>query len=668
MSLRNVSCLPGHTLSLPERAFHLPPSLQPLLSELTHSRREALRLNKENRSVEELTDSIANLNLVDVDNSFLQKRAAQVRSHIRVAELNAQRGRYWCEIATLIASTPALASVDVWLLNELDLGMARSEQQHTARLLAYALGFNYAWAAEFVELSNGNSEEQLRTTGKRNKWGLHGNALFSRWALSEAMVVRMPGMSPLYHSSGPETAHGYEKRLGARMTLFAKTFVGEEEFLLGTTHAQTSWRDNVAHTTAALSLIKTHLLKATSATGTKVLLGGDTWAQTCEWLGLDALVQDRSPSHRVTRAGDVVLTRRTPNDDYVCSRGLILADSVERFPCIGIHATGTLNEYRKLALSDHVFVVVTVGWATMTCDAVYRWFNPLSVSTAEKSLVGQVQRYRDNDELRFSMRSFSRVSGFESFHVVARGSPPMWLDATHLRVFWWDETTLLTKLRAHRGITSPLKVHNSEPSKLAIAYIPNLAERFVLIDDDFFILPHHSSRGGLSMHPTFFSLFAASDGLLRVLPVQPSMIRSSHRPVPMLRSAYLESLRRESTETIEMILTSGSNRDQRLIQFCSRHHPKLAQRLECRTKRGIDRLPLWCERMQKNLTAARSYETHGAARLTWKLPAQLQERGNYDDAHLIASRSRSMFTLSVNATSKAQDELKGYGSPHSNNK
>ena len=94
-----------------------------------------------------------------------------------LAELNAERGRYWCELAAQVLATPVLNQVDVWLLNEFDLGMARSEQQHTARLLAYALGLNYVWAAEFVELSNGNKQEQARTAGRENRWGQHGNAI-----------------------------------------------------------------------------------------------------------------------------------------------------------------------------------------------------------------------------------------------------------------------------------------------------------------------------------------------------------------------------------------------------------------------------------------------------------------------------------------------------------
>ena len=38
-------------------------------------------------------------------------------------------------------------------MNEMYVGMARSDQQHAARLMAYHLGVNYAWGLEFVELT-----------------------------------------------------------------------------------------------------------------------------------------------------------------------------------------------------------------------------------------------------------------------------------------------------------------------------------------------------------------------------------------------------------------------------------------------------------------------------------------------------------------------------------
>lgn len=54
----------------PRRAFELPNSLRPLLSQVTPARRKALRKNEHNLTAAELTASIAHLDTVDVDNSI----------------------------------------------------------------------------------------------------------------------------------------------------------------------------------------------------------------------------------------------------------------------------------------------------------------------------------------------------------------------------------------------------------------------------------------------------------------------------------------------------------------------------------------------------------------------------------------------------------------------
>ena len=355
-----VTCASGEVLSLPSQAFELPQELQPLLSQLTVDRRRELAQNPRNLSASELTASIQHLDIVDMDNSISVTEPPRNNTRIRVAELNAERGRFWCEFAHQIQHTPTLKSVDIWLLNEFDLGMARSEQQHTARLLAYALGFNYAWATEFVELTNGNQREQLRTAGRENTYGLHGNAILSRWPLRSPAVVRMPGMDRLYTSQGFETARGYEKRLGGRMTLFAETLstagasVGDGVFLLGATHAQTSWAKEPAHTTSSIELIRSHIDVARRPL---VLLGGDTWNHTCKWLGLAELTPTPSPTNKVLH-GKVHLTAKGGMDDYICARGMKRIGHVERFPTVGRPVDRRKSEFR---LSDHVFVTVTVA-------------------------------------------------------------------------------------------------------------------------------------------------------------------------------------------------------------------------------------------------------------------------------------------------------------------
>jgi len=158
-------------------------------------------------------------------------------------------------------------------------------------------------------------------------------------------------------------------------------------------------------------------------------------------------------------------------------------------------------------------------------DAVYRWVNPRRLSQHQRAAIGNAQRYRDNAELRFSLRSFHRVHGFRHFHIVGGGEAPAWLRADHPRVRYWEETWLLQRLVSERKLStagslpgSPLlgsiierddstdwgslesaarqlirRIRSSEPAKLAIAYIPQLADRFLLLDDDMFAIPQAGS-------------------------------------------------------------------------------------------------------------------------------------------------------------------------------
>lgn len=260
----------------------------------------------------------------------------------------------------------------MWLLNEFDLGMARSGQHHTVRLLAYALGLNYAWGVEFVELSNGNKEEQQRTSGQTNQHGLHGNAILSRWPLHEVEVVRMPGMAPLFNGTGSETAFGHEKRLGSRMTIFANTGPPASKLIVAATHTQTSWGRHKTHTSAVVQIMLSHLqgrvsganaskwLMGKDASDPLVLLGGDTWPETCKWLGLRSMVRGRSPTAVVTQ-GKVVVTRNKPMDDYICgSAGFTTFGAPRRIAGVGHPTNGSgLPEF---TLSDHVFVSTQLSW------------------------------------------------------------------------------------------------------------------------------------------------------------------------------------------------------------------------------------------------------------------------------------------------------------------
>jgi endonuclease/exonuclease/phosphatase family metal-dependent hydrolase len=102
----------------------------------------------------------------------------------------------------------ALQELDVIVLNEVDLGMKRTEYRHVARELAASLHANYAYAVEFVEvdpvfelgteqihLSDTQQEQRLQEdlhVDREHYRGLHGTAVLSRYPIHSARVFRFP--------------------------------------------------------------------------------------------------------------------------------------------------------------------------------------------------------------------------------------------------------------------------------------------------------------------------------------------------------------------------------------------------------------------------------------------------------------------------------------------
>jgi endonuclease/exonuclease/phosphatase family metal-dependent hydrolase len=106
------------------------------------------------------------------------------------------------------AQAYALALTDVIVLNEADLGMTRTGYRDVARELAEALGMNYAFGVEFVEVDPVNlgtetlevpddpeAEAVLRRAfapDRARYRGLHGNAVLSRYPIRRARIVPLP--------------------------------------------------------------------------------------------------------------------------------------------------------------------------------------------------------------------------------------------------------------------------------------------------------------------------------------------------------------------------------------------------------------------------------------------------------------------------------------------
>ena len=93
-------------------------------------------------------------------------RRAQPRE-LRVAAWNLERGRFPVHAAGVLSHYGA----DVALLTELDVGMARSDQHHTARQLAATLEHGYVYAVEFVELGLGSPADVDQSVSQQSECG-----------------------------------------------------------------------------------------------------------------------------------------------------------------------------------------------------------------------------------------------------------------------------------------------------------------------------------------------------------------------------------------------------------------------------------------------------------------------------------------------------------------
>ncbi len=101
-----------------------------------------------------------------------------------------------------------LRDADIVVLNEVDLGMKRTDYRDVARDLAHALGMNYVFGVEFVEVDRlgdlgvekvqlddpalaHQMREELRPDPDRYL-GLHGSAILSHYPIANARIFRLP--------------------------------------------------------------------------------------------------------------------------------------------------------------------------------------------------------------------------------------------------------------------------------------------------------------------------------------------------------------------------------------------------------------------------------------------------------------------------------------------
>jgi endonuclease/exonuclease/phosphatase family metal-dependent hydrolase len=135
--------------------------------------------------------------------------APRLKHFLRFAHWNIERGRHFDAIVKTFNTHPVLRAADIITLNEVDLGMNRTQNRNIAFELGNYLKMNSVFAAEYLELTKGvNFEKEL---SGENKQALHGNAILSRYPISRIAIVRLPRCFDTFNFS--------EKRYGERVGL-----------------------------------------------------------------------------------------------------------------------------------------------------------------------------------------------------------------------------------------------------------------------------------------------------------------------------------------------------------------------------------------------------------------------------------------------------------------
>ena len=168
--------------------------------------RQRLGMLLETKSQEEVMAMIPEFSEIETG-SFAEDGTASSGGKAGALVFNIERGVNLEETIEFLRYSEEIRPYDIIFANELDDGMLRSHNRCVSLEIAKALGLNYAWGLEFIELANPEEPK-----------GLHGNAVFSRFPIVWAETFRLPEENNWYYDR--------QKRIGGRNAIFTKLDVG----------------------------------------------------------------------------------------------------------------------------------------------------------------------------------------------------------------------------------------------------------------------------------------------------------------------------------------------------------------------------------------------------------------------------------------------------------
>jgi endonuclease/exonuclease/phosphatase family metal-dependent hydrolase len=141
-----------------------------------------------------------------------RRGAAPAKPRYRVVAWNVERGTQFDAQVRALREHPYLRECDVLLLTEADAGMARSGNRMVAEQMARELGMAQVFAPCYIALGKGSGVE--RDIAGENTFGLHGNAVLSRYPVRGARLI------PLVN--GVDKMRHREKRIGRQVAVAAR--------------------------------------------------------------------------------------------------------------------------------------------------------------------------------------------------------------------------------------------------------------------------------------------------------------------------------------------------------------------------------------------------------------------------------------------------------------
>jgi endonuclease/exonuclease/phosphatase family metal-dependent hydrolase len=173
-------------------------------------------------TVERILNAVVQENFSDITDFATNDQP----SAISAIAWNIERGNMFEGILDALRNHADLKDKDLYLLTELDYGMARSKNRFVARELAWELKLNYVFAPVYIALQKGSGVESEAKGENTNS--IHGLAMFSKYPIKNVHAVPLP--------NGKDKMRGKEKRLGYLRALIAEIEHPLGDFRAVTTH------------------------------------------------------------------------------------------------------------------------------------------------------------------------------------------------------------------------------------------------------------------------------------------------------------------------------------------------------------------------------------------------------------------------------------------------